>query len=131
MAAAVEKHSSKEELPVAPEDLREEVKKPVKLRHTEVVEKIILPTEEDIKFEKHQQCNSPILTDVAAFNRNSLRQTDTEEKTLLPSSEEYSQIKNEKQAFRKEISHFEKGKLKHVTPEEKHDVAAIDESGDK
>lgn len=173
MAATVEKHPSKDELPVAPEELRDAVKKPVKLRHTEVVEKIVLPTEDgkcpnfrgglecfvknvclfaDIKFEKHQQCNSPILNDVASFNRQSLRQTETDEKTGLPSQEgkhaffwvcsnvcqwlcahdsvsrvflwfsEYKQIKSEKEAFRSEISHFEKEKLKHVTPTEKHDV---------
>jgi len=132
MAAVTEPHSPKEKMPLPPRELRDEVIKqqvqPVKLRPTEVCEKIVLPTEEDIKFEKHQQCNSPILSDVASFNRDSLRHSQTDEKTCLPTSEEYNQIK-----MKKEISHFDPCKLKHVETDEKHEVAAIavDESGDK
>jgi len=122
-----------DKLPIAPEQLREEVKKPVKLRPTEVVEKVVLPTEGDINFEKQQQINSPILGDVATFNRNSLRHSETDEKTGLPSTEEYKEIKTQKENFKKEISHFDQGKLKHVTPEETHEVAVavVDEAGDK
>jgi len=131
-SASVEPHSPKDKLPLAPEALREEVKKlsqePVKLRHTDVVEKIVLPTEQDINIEKHQQCNAPVVEEVGSFNRKSLRHSETDEKNPVPSAEEYKQIKQEKQEFREKISHFDQSKLKHVTPEEKHDIVALDES---
>jgi hypothetical protein len=43
---SVEHHSPQEKLPLAPEELRDQVKQSVNLRPTTVVEKIVLPTEE-------------------------------------------------------------------------------------
>lgn len=69
MAAAVEKkHPSKDELPVAPEPLREEVKKhDVKLRPTEMHEKIVLPTDEG----KLNQSLFPYLRMIAIYSLGS------------------------------------------------------------
>lgn len=80
MAATEPKSPTLAELPSLPTELQKEVAAEHPLKHVEVQEKNVLPTQEDIAKEK-----TPILA--AGFDKTELKHVETDEKSGLPSAE--------------------------------------------
>jgi hypothetical protein len=69
-----------------PTDVIEQLEKfePENLKHTDVQEKIVLPSKEDIETEKK---HLDLVTGLETFDKNKLKPTKTEEKIVLPDRE--------------------------------------------
>ncbi|KAH7724365.1 TTH-1 protein [Aphelenchoides avenae] len=112
MASAGEpKSPTLEELPKISADLKQEVTKDHPLKHVEVNEKNVLPTEQDLKQEKEHE---RFKQDIESFPSKTLRQVSTEEKVVLPTPEDIAKEKAPQLA-----AGFDKSGLKHVEPEVK------------
>jgi len=107
---------SLDELPKVEPDLKSELEnyKHDGLNKVEVVEKVVLPDQEDIQTEKTQQA---ILKGVECFDKTELKHTDTEVKVVLPDQEDIATEKTQ-QALLKGVEGFDKKNLQHADTKE-------------
>ena len=84
---------AKEELPKIASDLKSELEQEHELNHAETVEKVVLPSKEDVAVEKtHQE----LVKGIETFDPNeSLKHAETVEKNALPTKEVIEQEKQE------------------------------------
>uniref|UniRef100_A0AC34QTA2 Uncharacterized protein n=1 Tax=Panagrolaimus sp. JU765 TaxID=591449 RepID=A0AC34QTA2_9BILA len=141
------------EMPKLDDDVQSELIKQHNLNHVEVVEKIKLPTKEDVENERQ---HVKLVQGIENFKPNTLRQVSTEEKNVLPSPTDIALEKTPqlvanfdkkelhpvetvvktgmptadeyvREKVKVQACNFDHSELHHVEPEVKTNVAVIDE----